>query len=325
MRAKETALAFGKRFLRLCVVVFGVTFLTFAILHLSPKNPAELWLIGPGGQAGTISAEAIAAQEKAMGLDQPFLVQYGRWFLGVLQGDLGLSFQSKQPVMTELLTHMGPTLFMTLWALLLSTLLAIPLGIFCAVHPNGKVDRLLRCLGFFAISLPSFVVALLLLWLVCMKMRLLPVIASGSWQGLLLPTIVLVFQSSLKLIRQVKAIVSGQLLAPYVVGARMRGVSERNILFCHVLKNSAPAICTCISFYVGVFLGGSAVIENVFTVQGMGSLGVKALGNMDYYLVQGFVLWCTLVYLVINFLVDCFSLWMQPQLRQHRERGGEAA
>ena len=103
----------GKRLLQFLLVFFGITLITFAILHLSPKNPAELWLIGPGGQAGMVSEEALAAQEKAMGLDQPFLVQYGRWLLGAIQGDLGLSFQSKEPVSALLLRHMGPTLWMT--------------------------------------------------------------------------------------------------------------------------------------------------------------------------------------------------------------------
>ena len=312
----------GKRLLQFLLVFFGITLITFAILHLSPKNPAELWLIGPGGQAGMVSEEALAAQEKAMGLDQPFLVQYGRWLLGAIQGDLGLSFQSKEPVSALLLRHMGPTLWMTGCAFLGTLLLAVPLGMLCAVRPGGVMDRLLQGLGFFAISLPSFVVALFLLWLVCMKLRLLPVIASGSWQGLLLPTLVLIFQSALKLIRQVKAIVRTQLQSPYVEGARMRGVPEKTILFSHVLKNSAPAICTCLSFYLGAFLSGSAVIENVFTIQGLGTLGVSAIAQMDYHLIQGFVLWCAMIFFLLNALVDCLALCIDPRLRQGVGKGG---
>ncbi len=317
-RPRTLPLAIGRKLLQFFLVLLGVTFFTFALLHLSPKNPAELWLIGPGGQAGMVSPEALAAQEKAMGLDRPFLVQYVRWLLGAMQGDLGLSFHSKLPVWTELVTHMAPTMWMTLCAFLGTLLLALPLGMVCAVRPGGVVDRVTQVLGFFALSLPSFVVALFLLWFVCMKMRLLPVIAAGGWKGLVLPVLVLIFQSALKLIRQVKAILRTQLQAPYVEGARMRGVPEGTILCSHVLKNSAPAICTCLSFYLGAFFGGSAVIETVFSVQGLGTLGVGAIGRMDYYLIQGFVLWCTVVFLVLNLLVDLFALWANPKLRQGR-------
>lgn len=300
------------------LVLIGITLLTFSIMYLSPRNPAELWLAGSDGNAGIISEEAIAEQERIMGLDKPFIVQYVNWLVNVAKGDLGVSYATKRPVATELAEHMSPTVAMTFISLAITVIISVPLGILCAVYKDKIPDNILRIFSFIGISLPSFVMSLLFLWLFCIKLKLMPVIAPNGIRGLILPITVLVIQCSSKMIRQVRAIILEQLDQPYVEGARMRGVRYSTILFSHVLKNSAASILTCISIYVGIFLGGSAIIEGIFSINGLGRLAVSSVARLDYNMLQGFVLWCALVYLIVNLTVDILSAIVDPRIKYDR-------
>ncbi len=308
----------GSHFLQMLIVIIGITLITFLILSLSPRNPAELWLAGSDGNAGIVSQEAIKAQEKLMGLDKPFIVQYINWFKGVCRGDLGMSFTTRRPVLTELIEHMAPTLVMTFLSLLLTVLVSVPLGILCAVKRDGIADNVLRFFSFIGISIPSFVLSIVMLWFFCIRLKVMPVVAAKGARGLILPIAVLVIQCVSKMTRQVRAIVLEELDKPYVEGAVMRGVSKREIMFSHVLKNSAAPILTCISIYVGIFLGGSTVIEGIFSVNGLGRLAVSAVARLDYNLLQGFVLWCALTYLIVNLLVDVLSAVVDPRIKYER-------
>jgi ABC-type dipeptide/oligopeptide/nickel transport system permease component len=311
----------GALLARSAVVLLGISFITFLILYLSPKNPAELWLVGTDGNAGIVSDEAIAQQEKLMGLDKPFIVQYGRWLGDILKGDMGTSFTSGKPVSQELVSHMWPTAVMTASCLGLTILISVPLGVFCAARKDGVTDNIARLFSFVGISIPSFVLSLVLLWAVCFKLGWLPIIPEDGISGLILPIIVLTVQCSAKMTRQVRAIVLEQLDSPYVEGAVMRGVSRRRILFAHVLRNSAAPILTCAGVYVGVLLGGSAVIEGIFSVNGLGKLAVSSVGRMDYNVLLGFVLWCAAVYLAVNLAVDIISAMIDPRIRYGHDSG----
>lgn len=297
------------------IVLIGITFLTFSIMYISPKNPAELWLIGSDGNVGIISQEAIIEQEIIMGLDKPFIIQYGNWLIKAIQGDLGISLTTKKPVIDELKNHMMPTIIMTFVTLAITVVLSIPLGILCAVYKDGFFDNIMRIFSFIGISIPSFVSSLLFLWFFCIKLKLMPVIAQEGIKGLVLPIAVLVVQCSSKMIRQVRAIVLEELGQPYVDGGIIRGVNYRTLLFSHVLKNSAVPILTCISVYVGILLGGSTVIENIFSIKGLGKLAVNSVDRLDYYMIQGLVLWCTLVYLLVNLAVDVLAVVIDPRVK----------
>ncbi len=301
--------------LQLFVVAVGITLLTFSILYLSPKNPAELWLAGSDGNSGMISQEAIERQERLMGLDKPFLVQYGNWLIKAAKGDLGISYTTKKPVTEELISHMKPTILMTFFSLLITILIAVPAGICCAVYKERLIDNVFRFFSFLGISVPSFVLSLFLLWFICIKVRLMPVIAGDGLRGLMLPVVVLVVQCSSKLTRQVRAIILEQLEQPYVEGAVSRGVKKRTILFSHVLQNSAAPILTYISIYIGLLLGGSTVIEGIFSVNGLGRLAVSSVARLDYNMLQGFVLWCAFIYLGVNLLVDILSAIIDPRIK----------
>lgn len=297
------------------IVIIGITLLTFSIMYLSPKNPAELWLAGSDGNVGIISEEAIEKQEKIMGLDKPFIVQYGNWLLNVAKGDLGTSFITKRPVSQEIKEHMAPTVEMTAVSLAVTVIIAIPLGILCAVYKDRWIDNIFRIFSFIGISVPSFVISLVFLWLFCIKLRIMPVIAPVGLKGLVLPSAVLVIQCSSKMIRQIRAIVLEQLEQPYVEGTVMRGVSYRRILFTHVLKNCAAPILTCISIYVGLFLGGSTIIEGIFSINGLGKMAVNSVARLDYNMLQGFVLWCAIAYLIVNLTVDIISALIDPRIK----------
>lgn len=297
------------------IVIIGITLLTFSIMYLSPKNPAELWLAGSDGNVGIISEEAIEKQEKIMGLDKPFIVQYGNWLLNVAKGDLGTSFITKRPVLQEIKEHMAPTVEMTAVSLAVTVIIAIPLGILCAVYKDRWIDNIFRIFSFIGISVPSFVISLVFLWLFCIKLKIMPVIAPVGLKGLVLPSAVLVIQCSSKMIRQIRAIVLEQLEQPYVEGAVMRGVSYRRILFTHVLKNCAAPILTCISIYVGLFLGGSTIIEGIFSINGLGKMAVNSVARLDYNMLQGFVLWCAIAYLIVNLTVDIISALIDPRIK----------
>lgn len=304
--------------LQFIIVLIGITLITFSIMYLSPKNPAELWLAGTDGNVGMISEEAIREQEKIMGLDKPFIVQYVRWLSNAAKGDLGTSFTTKRPVVTEIREHMTPTVEMTFISLAVTVLISVPLGIFCAVYKDRLLDNILRIFSFIGISLPSFVLSLVFLWFFCIRLELITVIAPKGIKGLILPTAVLVVQCASKMIRQVRAIVLEQLEQPYVEGAVSRGVGYKRILFSHVLKNSAAPILTCVSIYVGIFLGGSAIIEGIFSVNGLGRLAVSSVARLDYNMIQGFVLWCALVYLLVNLAVDILSAVIDPRIKYDR-------
>ena len=221
-RAKTVGYKLLMQLLHFAIVLIGISFLTFSIMFLSPRNPAELWLAGSDGNLGTISEEAIERQEHIMGLDKPFLVQYGTWLGKALQGDLG--------------KHMEPTLWMTAITLSVSILLAVPLGILCAVYKDRLLDNVMRGFSFFGISLPSFLVSIIFLWFFCIKLGWLPVVSEGGVKGVILPSAVLILQFVAKMTRQIRAIVLEQLEQPYVDGAVIRGVKYRNILFSHVLR-----------------------------------------------------------------------------------------
>lgn len=308
--------------LQFIVVLFGITFLTFSILSLSPKNPAELWLAGSDGNVGIISEEAIREQEHIMGLDRPFLVQYGNWLVKAVQGDLGISFTTKEPVVQELISHMAPTVYMTVFSLAVTVVLSVPLGILCAVYKDRLLDNIMRIFSFVGISVPSFVLSLVFLWVFCIQLQVMPVLSPEGFKGILLPSTVLIIQCTSKMTRQVRAIILDQLNQPYVDGAITRGVTFRTILFSHVLKNSAAPIFTCTSIYVGLLFGGSAVIEGIFSVNGLGRLAVSSVARLDQYMLQGFVLWVALVYLVVNLLVDILSAIVDPRIKYSQKSGG---
>lgn len=296
------------------IVLIGITFISFALLHLSPGNPAEIWLYGSDGNVGQISAEAVAEVEAKLGLDKPFPVQYLNWLSKLLQGDLGTSIATGRPVMVELYEKVWPTVKLASLSLGITLLISIPLGIYCANRKDGFLDNIMRGFAFCFTSTPSFLISLLLMYVFCIKLGWFPVVATQDFSGIILPVAVLVLQCTAKLTRQIRAVVLEQMTKDYVMGAEAFGIKRNRILFCYVLHNALLPVITWIGIYFGTLLGGAAIVESIFSWQGLGKLAVDAVARRDYFVIQGFVLWMALIYLFINFIIDWSYSFLDPRV-----------
>lgn len=311
---------FWKKLAEMLVTLLGVTFLTFCLSVLAPGDPAAMVL-----EAGDhiVSEELLAETRHEMGLDQPFLVQYGRWLGGVAHGDLGLSYSAKKPVAEKLMEGSTGTFFLAAVTVCFMLIISLPLGIWSAVHRNRWPDYLVRVGSFIGVSMPNFWLGLILLYVFGLKLGLFPITSSSvTAKGAVLPALTLAIYQSAKYVRQVRTVILDELHQDYVVGARARGISERRILYLHILPNALLPLITLLGMSIGWLLGGVAVIEVVFSWPGIGNMAVHAITMRDYPLVEGFVLWIAIVYMVINALVDLSYAYLDPRLRRTLRKGG---
>ncbi len=302
-----------KRMAHLIWILLAVSFLTFLLMYLAPGDAAEKKL---NAQGISVSQEVLERTRQEMGLDRPFLVQYGDWLLGVLRLDLGSSYKDGFPVGEKLARGLGSTLVLALWSLLLSLAVALPLSLLAALHRDGPLDRILRFLSFVGNSLPGFLLSVLLMYLFCVRLRLLPVLADRSLKGLLLPGLSLAIPLCSRFLRQFRAELLEQLGRSYVTSAVTRGVKARYILFRNVLRNASISILTIVGLSVGSLMGGSVVIETIFRWPGLGKLAMDAIRDRDLPVIQGFVLLTAVIYVGINLLTDIAYHWVDPRVRE---------
>ena len=292
------------------IVLIGISFLTFLLTYLSPGDPVRNMYTATGIMP---TEELIQQTRDEMGFNDPFLTQYFRWLGNCLKGDFGNSYSLNKPVVLLLSARLWPTLKLTLMSLGIMLILAVPLGVLSAVYKNRPIDYFVRAITFFGVSIPNFWVGLLLILIFCVKMKLLPVVSSGgSFRDLLLPAVTLAIAMSAKYTRQVRTAVLEELGSDYVIGARARGVRERKILWGNVFPNSLLPLITMLGLSVGSLLGGTSVVEVIFSYPGLGSLAVNAITSADYFLVQGYVLWVAVIYMVINLIVDLSYNYVDP-------------
>ncbi|MBE6105369.1 MAG: ABC transporter permease [Anaerovibrio lipolyticus] len=294
--------------------LIGVSFLTFCLTWLAPGDPVSMLL----ETADTVvSAELVEQTRHDLGLDQPFLVQYVNWAGGVLHGDMGMSYSAKKPVVDKLLEGFAGTMLLAIVTIIFVLIISLPLGIWSAVKRNKLPDYIVRGLSFIGVSMPSFWIGLLLLYFFGLKLRLFPIAQSEvTAAGIVLPALTLAIYMSSKYMRQVRTVILEELNHDYVVGARARGLSETTILWKHVLPNAILPLITLLGMSIGWLLGGVAVIEMVFSWPGIGNMAVRAISMRDYPLIEGFVLWIAIVYMVINLLVDMSYSWLDPRLKK---------
>lgn len=302
------------RFLQIVVVLLGISFLTFGLTYVAPGDPVRAMYAA----SGTIPDEEILEQRReAMGLNEPFLVQYLNWLDDCLHGDFGTSYSLNRPVAELLLARLWPTLKLALLSLLLMLAVAVPLGILSAISKGGVLDYLIRGVTFLGVSLPNFWVGLMLLYFFGVQLGVLPVVSSGQgFDRLILPAVTLAFAMTGKYTRQVRTAFLEELNQDYVTGARCRGIKESVILWRHVLPNSLLPLLTMLGLSLGSLLGGTAVVEVIFSYPGLGSLAVDAITSMDYSLIQGYVLWIALIYMVLNLLVDLSYGLLDPRIKK---------
>lgn len=308
----------GKRLLQLLPVLLGVTFLSFAMMRAAGSDAiTELY-----GDKGAVAQEIIDAKRAELGLDQPFLVQYGAWLRGLLTGDMGVSYVSGKKVFDTFVSKLPATLLLTCLSVAATVVISIPLGIWAAVRQDRFVDYFLRFFSFIGNSLPNFFVALLLMQLFSIKWKLLPVISNGTTLGgAILPTLTLAIAMSAKYLRQVRATVLEELGKDYVLGAKARGVRESVTLWKSVLKSALLTIITLLALSIGSLLGGTAIIESIFMWDGVGKLAVDSITMRDYPMIQAYVVWMAIIYVGVNLITDILYHVLDPRIRLGVQEG----
>ena len=304
------------RLLQMLVVLIGISFLTFLLTYLSPGDPARNIFTHSGIMP---SQEMIEEMRKTLGLDKPFFTQYKDWLFNCLQGNFGDSFMLQKPVAVLLMERLWPTLKLTLASTVLMLLFSVPLGVISAVNHNKPSDYFVRAITFFGVSIPNFWLGLMLILIFCVKLGLLPVVSSaGDFKSLILPAVTLAVAMTAKYTRQVRTAVLEELHSDYVIGARARGVSESRILWGNVLPNSLLPLITMLGLSIGSLLGGTSVVEIIYSYPGLGNLAVSAIMSADYFLLQGYVLWVSVIYMLINLIVDISYNYVDPRMRLRR-------
>ncbi len=300
--------------LRVVFVLLGISFVSFLLMYISPGDPvSNLFAIN-----GTIpTQDQLNAMREELGLDRPFLVQYVDWLASCLQGDFGTSYSTGAPVMDLLLSRLAPTLALAVLSLMFMLVIAVPIGVLSALNYNKWPDTLLQFLMFANISLPNFWVGLVLLYIFAVQLDWVPVVSVQSGFGqLILPAFTLALAMSGQYARQVRTALLEELSQDYVIGARARGIRESTILWKHIMPNALLPLVTLLGLSVGSLLGGTAVVEIIFSYPALGSLAIDAITSMDYPLIQGYVLWVALIYMIVNLAVDISYGILDPRVKK---------
>jgi ABC-type dipeptide/oligopeptide/nickel transport system permease component len=301
-----------KRLIQLVIVLFGVTFLTFIISQAAPSDPAEMKYIS----MGTVPSQELLEQTREeMGLNDPVIVQYGRWLTNVFHGDFGESSKFSEPVLSQMAKKLPMTLELAGISFAVMIIIAFPLGILAAVKKNKIADYVIRVASFFGISTPNFWLGLILMYIFAVRLGWFNVVSENNISGIVLPVMTLAIPMICGYIMQIRTAILEEMKSDYVVGARARGISEKRILFCHIMPNAISPIITLMGLSIGGLLGGTAIVETVFSWQGIGNMVVEAIRVRDYNLIQAYVIWMAVIYVGVNLLVDILCRVLDPQVR----------
>ena len=302
-----------RRLLQLIPILLAITFLSYGMMRLAGSDVVEQKM---ENTSGTVSQEMIDAAREELGLDKPFLVQYFTWLGNLLHGDMGTSYVSNRPVFTTFISKLPATLLLTAVSILLTVIISIPLGIWSAVKQNKATDYVIRTASFIGNSLPNFFVSLLLMYLFAIRLDWFPVISRGvSLQSVALPALTLAIAMSAKYLRQVRATVLDELSKDYVLGAKARGVKFSTTMTKSVLKASLVTIITLLTLSIGSLLGGTAIVESIFMWDGVGKMAVDAINMRDYPIIQAYVMWMAIIYVLVNLITDLSYRFLDPRIR----------
>jgi peptide/nickel transport system permease protein len=306
-----------RRILSTLPVMGIVALFVFSLLYIAPGDPAA---VIAGDQASPADVERI---RQGLGLDRPFLIQFGSWLWHILHGDLGTSIFTNLPVSAMIAQRIEPTFSLMAITLVLTILVAVPLGVVAAWKAGSWVDRTIMAFAVFAFSLPVFVVGYVLAYVFALQFEWLPVqgytpLAAGLWpwlQNLILPALALGSVYIALIARITRASMLEVLQQDYVRTARAKGLGQRNILFVHALKNAAVPIVTVIGIGIALLIGGAVVTESVFAIPGLGRLTIDAILRRDYPVIQGIVLLFSFLYVLVNLMVDVTYTLVDPRIR----------
>ena len=303
-----------KLLLQLIPILIGITLLSFHLMHIASADAIDVMEQNTGG---ILSEEAKEEVRRELGLDKPLLEQYGIWLKNMLTGDMGESYISGKPVFSTFLSKLPATIYLTVASILLTVLISVPLGILAAVKQNRILDYIIRFFSFIGNSLPNFFVSLLLIYFFALKLQWFPVMGNTQgWKSIVLPTFTLAIAMASKYTRQIRATVLEEWNKDYVLGARSRGVSEKRILYFSVLKASMLTIITLLALSIGSLLGGTAIVESIFMWDGVGKMAVDAITMRDYPVIQAYVIWMAIIYVMVNLVTDIIYHYFDPRIRK---------
>ncbi len=302
--------AMGRLFL-LVPFLLGLSVLAFLLGVLSPGDPALAVLTMDGSAEPT--AEELSAMRQQLGLDRPYWVQYMSWLSHALVGDLGVSYLSHKPVLDELLRRLPVTFHLAIWAMGWVILLGIPAGIWAAMRKDSHGEMVLRLAALFLISVPSFWLAILLMLLFSEEWQILPSSGYGSWVHMVMPSFVLAAGTAAATLRLEQETVLAVMEKPFILTERAKGLPMSYIAWHHVLPNGLMPVITMLGTYFGSILGGSVIIENLFSFPGLGSYVLTAIWGRDYPVIQGYVLVSGTIFIFFNYLVDLSYHALSPK------------
>lgn len=300
----------ARRLIILIPVVIGVSFLIFAAMYILPGDAVDSMLAERGA-----SAEDLARLRAQLGLDDPFLVQYGRFLLRLAQGDLGSSIVTGRPVYDQISSQIGATIELTLAALLIAVCVGVPLGVLAAVKRGTWVDSLSMVVALLGVSMPNFWLGLLLILGFSLHLGWLPASGVGTWRHLILPGITLGFSGVAIIARITRSSLLEVVHSDFVRTARSKGLRPLTVVTKHALRNSMASVMTVAGLQFGALLGGSVVVETVFGRQGLGFLTVSGIQRADFPLVQSTVMLAALAFVLVNLLVDLTYSALDPRIR----------
>jgi peptide/nickel transport system permease protein len=306
-----------RRLVMLVPVLIVVGVVVFALVHLTPGDPAAVIL---GDRA---TAEDIARLRDQLGLNDPLPVQFARWFTNMLRLDFGESIFLGEPVTQALLNRVEPTILLTLYALTFQVLIGIPIGVLAAVRHNSILDRVFTVIAISGSAIPTFFLGILLILIFAVRLRWLP---SGGYvplreepmehfKGMLLPAFALGFSAAGLLARMVRSSMLDVLREDYVRTAFAKGLPEQLVIVRHALRNALIPALTVIGISLGALLGGAVVTETVFTIPGMGRLVVQSIARRDYPVIQGAIVAIAMTYVLVNLIVDVLYVYTDPRVR----------
>lgn len=309
----------GKRILILIPTFIGVTLLAYVLSALSPGDPVT-YMLG----TENVTQEDVERLTSQLGLDQPVIIQYLHWLGRLLQGNLGKSYRTSEPVIEMIMSRMGPTLLITLTSIVVSVILAIPLGVIAAVKPYSGWDYIASGLSFVTAAAPNFFISLVLVYIFGVRLGVLPVTGmytSASNPNLpdllrhmILPVAVLSFQQLGNLIRQVRGSMLETLQEDYIRTAREKGLKERRVVIRHALRNAEIPIVTVIGMNLPFIVGGAVVTEQIFAWPGIGTLMIQSINARDYPCIMGITVFITIVVLIGNLITDLIYGALDPRI-----------
>lgn len=304
-----------KRILSAIPLLIVISFVCFVFINLIPSNPAEIAL--RIRQVPVITEDMIAEIEAELGLDKPFFIRYITWILDCLQGDFGISYVNPtRTVAGELMRCLPSTLMLAGTSFVIVIVLSIPIGFLCAIHKDSHFDKIMRGIVFTTTAMPPYWVGLLLMWLIALKLDLLPTSGNESWQNFILPSFTVALSYIATFIRLIRNNMLENMKQDYVLYANARGLHQWSIQVRHILKNSMHTCIVAVGMSIPQLISGTIVVENVFAWPGLGTLCIDSIFNRDYPVIQIYVLLIGTLFVVFNLLFDIIQTISDPRLRK---------